>query len=77
VAHVVSSQFVEDVFAVTLYGPPLVGLPILIVTLLARRGRGAGSRSRESFYSLIYAALAVVSPLWLFVLFLIITGFNR
>lgn len=67
----------EIILAVVLYAPPLTGLIILLISLVLWLKKGVKRLSSELLYSLVYSVLAIMSPVWLFVLWLFMTGFNR
>jgi hypothetical protein len=67
----------EIILAVILYVPPLIGLTTLLVSLFLWLKAGIKELSSQLLYSMIYSVAAIVSPVWLFVLWLFVTGFNR
>jgi len=70
-------QFIEIILAIIFYLTPLIGLIILILSLLVWRKKNVARLPYQLRNSLAYSGLAIVSPVWLFVLWLFITGFNR
>lgn len=70
-------QFIEIAFIVIFYLTPLAGLIILLLTVFVWRNRKANGLIFSPKQSLVYAGLTILSPIWLFILWLFIIGFNR
>ena len=69
--------FMEGVLAVILYAPPVAGLLVLLIAAATRRTWAVERQSHAQHRLLLYAGLAIMSPMWLFALWLLIIGFNR
>ncbi len=73
----IAIKFTEIILAIAFYVPPLIGLIILLFSLLLWLQKEVKNLSSHLMCSLVYSVIALVSPVWLFMLWLFITGFNR
>ncbi len=71
-----ANQFIEVTLAMIFYLTLLVGLITLMLSLLTIRKKNVARLPYQLRNLLIYSGLAI-SPLWLFILWLFITGSNR